>query len=562
MSAPCHAASSSIYSIASINQASSPSSANSAASSAIDELIQKKVFTEAEDCFIGNFSKKVPFKTLQDKSASAASAMQPSNDYKKMIGDAQALLTGSTPMTREKLRQIYEIIFSFAGRTSLTPRFCSICLNPGALAKSHIIPNNILSSLGTFFITPRMPNENRTAANVAWKLFCTPKCEVDRLSKLGENGFSTIFHQFIEDVVKARLEGKSASLITTDQSIHYCVASIIFRYIIVNGKRDLQLFINQYGPKVEEAFWHFFFLLRSYVLDRGSADRPHIQLFIKEEELHTQTLITTLCTTYPEKSKRCYTTGHFSFKGFHFLITESLESMKDHANDLRLPSHAFSATIKCEPQTIVVQPEHILTLPYIIERALKFDFVVFQKMLQRVNGSFLAGHNHSSLTPSPRVSLPLHPLVQDPRKLYSQPPLTVRLPDDIHLRVNAEKTGELTFLNSDKYEIVYSQTFSLIQIWFIRNKPAKQVFAVINNFTSNDNIIYGFSFNQELFEKNDFSSLKSALESPDKSALKKILGLIPLSKTDHLGIEFITQSLKNELLIANILKSTDFLRSK
>ncbi len=547
MSAPSRIPSSSTFPIAS-SDPDSPSV--SPVSNSLKDLIEE-LFVAGADSITITLPKEVNSMVRQNIPVSAF----PSMDYKKMIEDVEGLLADSKPMTDRKLCRIYDNIFLFAGRTALTPGFCSICLDSGTLANSHIIPNTILSSLGNNnFISPRRPNEPLSAANSKWKLFCTPKCEVDRLSQFGENGFAQIFHKFIDDVIEARGKKKSASLITSDQSIHYCIASVIFRYIVVNGKRDIHPFIMKHGQGVEEAFWRFFFLLRSYVLDKDYPDRPHIQFFINEEELQKNTLITTLCTTYPNQHGECYTTGHFSFKGFHFLIVESLEFMKTHASDLTLPPHGFSETITYEPQTIVVRPEHLCVLPRSVTRALEFDAIVFQKMLQRVNGAFLAKQKASSADSSPNVCLPIHPLV-DATKLYTQPPKIVRLPDDILFHLKAEKTGELIFVNQEKYEIVFSEVMPFSQIWLVRNKPAKQVFATIHDFSLNANVVYGFSLNQVLFEKMNFPVLQDAMESSDEYALKKLLGLIPLSRTDHLGIESIAKSLINVRLIAKSIKN-------
>ncbi len=539
-------------SLTNLSVSNNNSSSSSAASSPIDGLIQTIALARTKDSSSSSSSKDVASREQQNQ---PVTSVQNPIDYKKMMGDVQALLTLSTPMTEERLRQIYEIIFIFAGKTMLTAPSCLICLNKGTIANSHIIPDNILSSFETTLIIAQTPNEPRSAANITWKLFCTPKCEIDRLSKFGENGFALIFHKFIEDVVKARSEGKSASLVTSDQSIHYCIASIIFRYLIINGKKDLQPFIILHGPKVEEAFWRFFFLLRSYVLDKNIPNRPHIELFINEEEIQKNTMITTICTTYPTQPGGCYTTGHFSFKGFHFLIVESSEFMKDYAEDLSLPSQGFSQTITCEPQTIVVKPEHVCTLPNTVMRALKFDFVVYITMLQKVNGAFLAAQNTKSTVPMPRVGLPLHPLMLDPLEFYSQPPIVVRLPDEIIFQKKAGKTGELSFKNSGKFEIVFSGLTPPFQIWFVRNNPAKQLFVIIHIFSSNNNVVYGFSLNQALFKKKDLFGLQKAAESSDEDALKNFLQLTPLSRTDHLGIESLTQSHKNDRFIAYSIKN-------
>lgn len=472
----------------------------------------------------------------------------PSEDYKTIIGDVKVLLADTKPLTEEKLCRIYNNIFLFAGRTGLNPGFCSICLTSGTLAESHIIPKNILSSLDTCFISSLKPNELVSAANVKSKLFCTPKCEVERLSKWGENNFAQIFHKFIDDVADARLNNKSASLITSDQSVHYCVASIIFRHIIMNGKTDLKSSIDLEGPKVEEAFWRFFFLLRNYVLDKDSPHRPHIQLFINEEELQKKTLSTTICSTSSDQTERCYTTGHFSFKGFHFLVAESSEVMN--IRGPCLPPNGFSETITPGPQTIVVRSEHLLALPRIVIFALEMDFIRYKKTLARVNGTFLGQKKPTGADTAPTVSLPLHPLQSDPQELYSMIRRLSRLPDNIVCQVNKENFGELIFTEPLKYEIVFSQVIPLFQIWLIRNKPAKQVFTVMNNYGLNWNFAYGFSLNQELFTKSDLPNLLKAMENTDKSALRTFLKLTPLSRTDHSGLESITQHIENEKFIA------------
>ena len=280
--------------------------------------------------------------------------------------------------------------------------------------------------------------------------------------------------------------------------------------------------------------------------------RPHIELFMNEEEFEKNFMITTLCTTYPKDPRGCYTTGHFSIKGFHFLVVESVDFSKTFAQEFTLPSHGFSEVITFEPQTITIRPEHVCVLPRIVIRALEFDSAVYFRMVQRVNGSFLATQFPAPGAPSLRVALPQHPLAPDPRALYQQTTTIMRLPDYLSFRANSDKTGQLVFTHPEKFEILSSQEVPSFQIWLIRNKPAKDVFAVINHFTSGS-IVYGFSLNQEIFEKRHSEGLLSAQKSSHE-ALKGFLKLSPLSKTDHVGIESIADSPVNSRLIALVIQ--------
>lgn len=476
-------------------------------------------------------------------------------DYKELIKSAHVLLQDSRPMSEEKLRQIYEIIFLFAGKTSLTPPFCSMCFNPGTLANSHIVPNNILAHLGTSFMSSRTPNETKSAAKLAWKLFCTPKCEVDRLSKLGEHGFSQIFHSFIEDVKKARKDQTTASLFISDQSMHYCIASIVFRYMVVSGKGDLKEWINKHGPQVEEKFWRFFFLLRNYVLDKDSPNRPHIQFYIDENEFGKNTLISSICTIPAKRGGEWCTTGHFGFKGFHFLVVESKEFLTKFYEYTKLPPNGFSETITFEPKTIVVKPQHVLTLPYVVNRAFQFDMIVYKKMLARLNANNMAGRSSSPSTGQQQVSVPLHPLVADPVALYNRLPFVTRLPDEIIFNRNSDQLGELEFSLPNKYEIVSSRTEPSMQIWLVRNIPNKQIFAVINDFTKSKQVVCGFSLNQTLFAKKDLDEAMKIIKriDSDKNVLKNYLGMTPLHKTDHLGIEYVGEGYETQRHILGTL---------
>ncbi len=514
---------------------------SSSSSDPLNEIIGEFYKAQADSvkiCRDSRFNRSVPEST----------SCKPINP-KIYFENVKVLLKDSQSSEIEKLRKIYENIFLFAGRTSQNPGFCCICLNKGSLANSHIIPNNILSSFGTTFMLAQTPNEIRSANNLAWKLFCKPNCEVERLSKLGENGFANIFHKFIEDVVEGRNNGKSALLVTTDQSIHYCIASIIFRYIVVSGKRDLELFIKEYGEKVEEAFWNLFFLLRNYVLDKDHQPRPHIELFINEEEFNKKTMLTSICTTYPTDLQECFTTAHFSFKGFHFLVVESCKFREANKELLDLPENGFSHVITFDPQKIEVKKEHVLKLPRAVIRALEFDSIVYQKMLKKVNACFL-GSQTNPQDPELKLLLPQHQLI-NPKESYLKSNYIIRLPDEIIFKRQSDGSGILNFNNPEKYELLFWQTKEVSQVWLVRNILAKQTYAIINCFCAIYNTVFGFFLDEKHLEKSDFKGLKKNLGEKNREDLRKFLVMTPISKTDHKGIEWITNDYENNLLIAS-----------
>lgn len=478
-------------------------------------------------------------------------------DYKKIMNKVQVLLKDSTPMTEEKLRKIYNIVFLFAGKTQITPPFCSMCLNSGTLANSHVIPNNILSIFPTLFISSLTPNEPKSAAKVTWKLFCTPPCEVDRLSKNGENGFSRSFLGFIEDVKRVRSEGKSVSLTTSDQSVHYCVASVVLRYMIVSGKGDLRSLIDKFGEEVEDSFWRLFFLLRNYVLDKNCSEKPHIQFFLEEKEFKSNTLITTIDCSYDAKDKKWYTTGHFGFNGFYFIVVEEEDFFNKFMKDLTLPPNGFSEAITFNPQTITVTPQHLLTIPNLVKNAIKEDLSVYERALSKVNANASTSQIPSSATGLPQVRVPKHPLVSDPVALYQTLPFVTRLPDEIRFDVTADQTGTLNFSAPDKYKIVDYRREITAQTWIINNIPRKNMFVVVNAISTRKQIVCGFSLDQTFFEKSHLDEVTEVIKRAvsDRDAIKNYLGLTPMHKTDHLGIEHVGECRTIQKYILGILMS-------
>lgn len=465
------------------------------------------------------------------------------------------------------MKNIYRGLFKLVARAKGRPPCCSLCLLDKKLIGSHVIPESVLKRLGKSFLCSSQPNQSRAPATCKWPIFCKPGCE-DLFSDLGEKNFAVLMFAFIDALKTEKAAGFKApvtfSAAPSDNSVHYCVASVVFRNMLLSGLSELQPFIAEYGFGVEDGYWRLFFKLRDYLLDPQNAPATHIELFISDEDIGENHMINSICTTYPNSQSPCFTTAHFEFSGLHFLVTESSDVRRLNAKDYTLPQNAFSLNIRpiAPGDTFVfsVLPNVILAMPHIVTRARQFDAIFWRKTLLRVSGVARMSQNapasqNAGAQPVIMTSLPTHPLSD---WVLSNFPLdhVSRLPDDIVLNpaTTARPIADLRFSEPDKFNILAHEQFVLpdpcehAQLWFCENRKAKKnsFFAVFHWFLER---VGSYTFGYQIDDRHlkpasteELEGLVEVSEAKGEAEAKKWLGLKPITGTDHMGIEFVSAS--------------------